>query len=170
MAKHIFKEGEFHNIERFCKRFNLVDLAQKENQSGQDFVELMDKMYEDTKKNVRNVRIVEGIGYAMSAATGILAGYGIAKGIKDENRTAVAVTAAGSIAALATEILVCSKITNRMKGDVHDNALYAQQLADVVREHIKSEESIVVAETEPKADVTDTVDTIVDDIVETTEQ
>ena len=124
-------EKDFHNVERLAKRFDLEELAKRDDLVGKDFCKLMDKIVADTKKRKRlinTIKIAGSIGIVGDAILHIKAALDV------ETAEDLLITM-GSIT--GTEYMLvsgCKSLIDILTEDIEDNAVYAASFAEVLSE------------------------------------
>ena len=119
------------NIEAFCKKYDLVNLSKKDDPTFEDYKKLLDAMVLDSKKHSKNISIIKGVSASLSLLTGVISGWQIGKGIKNDNPKQVFLAASLGFITMSANGIITNKLTKSEFTNIKDNALFAKDMYDV---------------------------------------
>ena len=114
------------NIEKFCKKYHIEELASKEELTFDDYKRLMESMLKDSNTHARNIKIIKNVSSGLASIGGAVSGIYIIKGIKDHQISDFIISAGVAITSIFGVAYAATKLTQKELDSIRDNAIFAE--------------------------------------------
>ena len=119
------------NIEKFCKKYHLEELAAKEEKEFEDYKKLLDAMLSDSKAHARNIKIIKGVSSGIASIGGAISGWQLVEGIKNRNAGNIVISVGVGLLSIFGTAFTATKLTQKELDNIRDNAIFAQGMYSV---------------------------------------